>query len=84
MERLYAETFACSTCFGATGCQIIPDPERVRRKVLARALNSKVFVVGQALSRTAQRKSGLPYVLPISIRAADCNSRTELEDASSR
>jgi uracil-DNA glycosylase len=64
MERLYAETFACGTCFGATGCQITPDPERVRRRVLARALNSKVFVVGQALSRKAQRKSGLPYVLP--------------------
>jgi uracil-DNA glycosylase len=64
MESLYAEMFACSTCFGATGCQITPDPERVRRRVLARTLSSKVFVVGQALSRKAQRKSGLPYVLP--------------------
>jgi len=64
MERLYGETFTCCTCFGAFGCQITPDPERVRRRVLARALDSKVFVVGQALSRNAQRKSGLPYVLP--------------------
>jgi uracil-DNA glycosylase family 4 len=64
MERLYAEMFTCEKCFGATGCQIGPDPERVRRTVLAKAVNSKVFVVGQALSRKAQRKSGLPYLLP--------------------
>jgi len=63
IERLYAEVFACTTCIGVTGCQITADPDRVRRRVLARALNSKVFVIGQALSKNSQRKSGLPYVL---------------------
>jgi uracil-DNA glycosylase family 4 len=64
MEKLYTDTFICEKCFGARGCQITPDSERVCRRVVARALDSRVFIVGQALSSKAQRKSGLPYLLP--------------------
>jgi uracil-DNA glycosylase len=36
----------------------------VRRTVLPEALDSDLFVIGQALGRDTQRLSGLPYVFP--------------------
>lgn len=61
MARLYEAIFDCNVCFGAPGCRIIRDPERVRRVLVPRAIESDVFIVGQALGGSTQRSSGLPY-----------------------
>jgi uracil-DNA glycosylase family 4 len=38
------------------------DNQKVRRKIINRALNSEVFIIGEALGKTTQRLSGLPYI----------------------
>lgn len=64
LRNLYAEIYRCARCVDAPGCRIVPDPERVRRQVVPRALDSEVFLVGQSLGGRTQRRSGLPYCLP--------------------
>lgn len=39
-----------------------PDVRKVQRKVVKRAIESKVVIIGQALGGNTQRLSGLPYV----------------------
>ena len=63
LNHLYEEIFRCDKCIGAEGCLIQPDSERVRREVIPRALDSEVFVVGQALASRTQRRSGIPYYM---------------------
>jgi uracil-DNA glycosylase len=43
---------------------MLPDDERIVRRVISRAAGSPVFLVGQALGPDTQRRSGLPYTYP--------------------
>ena len=64
LARLYEEIYQCDACVGAPGCHIEHDPQRVHRVFVPRALQSEVFLVGEALGGKTQRKSGVPYCLP--------------------
>ncbi len=63
-ELLYQEVHDCEKCLEDPECQMEPDPRRVPRTVVPRALSSKVFLIGQALGPNTQRLSGLPYTYP--------------------
>jgi len=63
-NKLYSDINACSKCVKAPGCNIVQDSARVRRITDKRALNSKIFLIGEALGEHTQRKSGRPYTFP--------------------
>ena len=63
LAALYGDILRCETCFGAPGCSIEHDQERVRRWVVDTSLASDVFLIGEALGPQTQRKSGVPYQL---------------------
>lgn len=64
LRTLYSAIHSCDRCFGDPGCLMQPDPAMVDREVLPEALDSEVFLVGQALGPNTQRKSGRPYLTP--------------------
>jgi hypothetical protein len=49
-------------CFGIPGCEMKPDARKVQRKVVKRAIESEVVIIGQALGKSTQRLSGLSYM----------------------
>jgi uracil-DNA glycosylase family 4 len=55
LQRVYDEEHAAAAAV---------DSAVVRRQAFAAALESEVFLVGQALAKDTQRLSGLPYVFP--------------------
>ena len=55
LQRVYDEEFDAAVAI---------DRAVVRREALSEALDSELFLVGQALARDTQRLSGLPYVFP--------------------
>src|SRR6266540_3838926 len=61
---LYREINECERCLADPGCRLLPDDERVMRRVDPRSVASPLFVVGQALGPDTQRRSGLPYMYP--------------------
>lgn len=65
VENLYHQIYTCEKCFDDPLCNIKKDSQKVHRKVevLEKAMESGVFIISQALARSTQRISGLPYVL---------------------
>jgi uracil-DNA glycosylase family 4 len=61
LQALYGQIHRGNLCINALGCRILPDPDRVRRRVIPHSLRSDIFLVGQALARDSQSRSGLPY-----------------------
>lgn len=49
LKMLYKQIFNCDKCFGTPGCKMKFDRKKVHRKVMGRALESDVFILGQAL-----------------------------------
>ncbi len=64
LRRLYREIHECERCLADPGCRMLPDDERVMRRVVPRTAASPLIVVGQALGPATQRRSGLPYTYP--------------------
>lgn len=64
LRRLYREIHECERCLADPGCLMVPDDQRVVRRLVARSAASPLFVVGQALGPDTQRRSGLPYIYP--------------------
>jgi uracil-DNA glycosylase family 4 len=64
IAKHYKQVHKCNKCFNAIECNIKKDPSRVLRKVLKDALDSKVFIIAQALAQGTQRLSGIPYTYP--------------------
>ena len=62
INKLYKKIHTCSKCFNAPGCKLEFDNQKVKRKIVTRALNSEVFIIGESLGKTTQRLSGLPYI----------------------
>jgi uracil-DNA glycosylase family 4 len=62
INKLYKKIHTCRKCFNAPGCKLEFDNQRVKRKIIDRALNSEVFIIGESLGKTTQRLSGLPYI----------------------
>jgi uracil-DNA glycosylase family 4 len=64
LRVLYREIHECDRCLTDPRCEMQPDEERVRRRVVTRAATSRLFIVGQALGPNTQRRSGMPYMFP--------------------
>jgi len=64
LRALYWQIHQCTTCHSSVGCNIRPDPHRILRVAIPDTLESRIFLVGQALAKDTQRLSGIPYTLP--------------------
>ncbi len=62
--ELHARVHACSRCFDAPGCAMVPDDLRLPRRLPEQLIGCEVMLVGEALGPGTQRLSGLPYVRP--------------------
>lgn len=58
LRALYERIHECRQCGSPEG----NDPQWVKRVLERQALNSKIFLVGQALGERTQRVSGRPYI----------------------
>jgi hypothetical protein len=63
---LYRDIHERDRCLIDQCCKMQPDEERVRRRIDSRAAAAQLFIVGQALGRNTQRRSGMPYMFPFS------------------
>lgn len=55
LADLYCEIHECKAC------PLYADPYKSKRVLIESALNSKLFIVGEALAGSTQRRSGIPY-----------------------
>lgn len=64
LSRFHVLVHACDRCFGADGCGVRPDPQRVDRALPPGLRHSDVMLVGEAIGPGTQRLSGWPYLEP--------------------
>lgn len=64
IKTLYDQIHTCNKCFQIEDCKMTYDKDRKLRRMVEKALESDVFVVGQSLGGKTQRLSGLPYFKP--------------------
>jgi len=61
LAQVYAAVHECRRCHAYAGGHVEPDPEKVRRKVSERSVDSEIVLVGQSLAKSQVRLSGVPF-----------------------
>lgn len=64
LRQLYQEIHLCTRCHSDPYCKIPYSPDRAERIAFENTLHSRVFLVGPAVARATQYRSGIPYRKP--------------------